>query len=804
MTSTFTPTVPILHLLILLSSFLCISTEGIPLSLRPPATPLIVQSPYLSVWSPADHLYDTSTLHWSGASSTLTGLIVVDNQPFVWMGPAKSIGYPTVTQIGNPIVYPTQTLYIFSVAEKIYFNVTFSTPSIPSNLTLITQPATFITVSVQSIDNQAHPVAVYFDFDATLVTNNTYANSTLVTWLRIDDTLNSSGISGVRIGAQVQYPLNPIVCGQSEPLTGSQTIVWGWAYLLVTNDNNNNNNNSESSTTITTQTSVGSTVNARKQFATTGSLPPDDTLPPKAVGDGFPGASVVWNFGTVPPSSTPVTSYATFFMDEILAGSFYVNNTAWNNNPASTVLVPYWRKDLPFNDTVGIPTNALITAHNGAIDTLVLTTMFDNDIYDRLVDSADENLATFASLIFRQVTAANIVSYHPILNQVWTIFKEIASGGDMSTMDVVYPASPLLSVLSPELLATSLIPLMQASFNTTIYNKAWVIHDIGKFPIADRPWGGQEDMPLEETANLLLMLAAIGYQQQGNTSWLEPYFQAEGGMNRWSQFLFTTLPFPERQGTTDDFLGSTSNGTNLVWKGAAGLAAYGYLQYQRGNTTGADTAWTYAGYSAALMCEYGWYGSNPDANDSRSHFVWGYGYNENNGNNMCNSTFLMYNAMWATALRMYNLLPNQTAYLNGQANFYDTFQYEEYGIPLINGSLGTKGDWLSYWAAALYSVPNSTQPVPQPHPQSLSIYASLVRAANTTTARTPMTDFWSIKDASYGGKYRGRPVLGGTFAPLIVSELAKLPTMPHEQPMAEAFEKGHAQAFAEIRQRKNR
>ena len=759
---------------------------------RPSAVPLIVQSPYISIWSPADHLYDESTMHWSGASSTLAGLIMVDKNPYIWMGPYKLIGYPSVTQIGHPVVYPTQTMYSFT-AGGANLNVTFTTPLLTSNITLLSTPSTFISVSVGSNDGNAHNIAVYFDFDATIVTNNSYANSTLVNWLRIDNDLNNSNMDGIRIGAASQYPLDPIVCGQSEPLTGSQTIVWGWAYLLT---------DKQPSSSVTISTSVGSTLAARSQFATQGTLPSDDSNPPKQVGDGFPGISVVWDFGIVQGNSPSISSYATFFMDEILAASYYMNISVWENNPSAAVLPLWWRKDYPFNDTVGVPTNALITAHKNAADTISICSNFNIEVYNSLLAASDDNLATYGSLVYRQVLAANVLGYHPNRQELWIVFKEIASGGDFSTMDVVYPASPLLAVLNPDLLGASLIPLMEASYNTTIYNKAWVIHDIGKFPIADRPWGGQEDMPLEETANLMLMLAAIAYQQNGNISWLEPYFTHPGGMLRWSEFLFTSLPFPERQGTTDDFLGSTANGTNLVWKSAAGLAAYGYLQFQRGNTSGANLAWQYAGYTAALMCEYGWYGNNPSSGDSRSHFVWGYEYNIDNGNGMCNSTFLMYNSMWATALRMYNLLPNQTDYLNGQAKFYETYQYEHYGIPLINGSLGTKGDWLSYWAAALYSVPNTTNPVPLPHPQSHTIFASLLSAANSTSARTPMTDFWSIADASYGGKYRARPVLGGTFAPLIVTTLAKLPPMAHEQPMAAAFAKGHAQAFAEIGLRK--
>ena len=59
---------------LLLLLLVCTAMIGSSFSaFRPPSVPLVVNNPYISIWSAADNLYDEFPIHWSGGIMGLTG-----------------------------------------------------------------------------------------------------------------------------------------------------------------------------------------------------------------------------------------------------------------------------------------------------------------------------------------------------------------------------------------------------------------------------------------------------------------------------------------------------------------------------------------------------------------------------------------------------------------------------------------------------------------------------------------------------------------------------------------------------------
>jgi len=91
---------------------------------RVPSVPLITHDPYFSLWSPADKLYETQTVHWTGIEKTTAGIINVDGKEYRFLGTA---GPDAVMEQVSLSVTPTSTSYMFC-AGGVELTVRFTSP----------------------------------------------------------------------------------------------------------------------------------------------------------------------------------------------------------------------------------------------------------------------------------------------------------------------------------------------------------------------------------------------------------------------------------------------------------------------------------------------------------------------------------------------------------------------------------------------------------------------------------------------------------------------------------------------------
>ena len=571
----------------------------------------------------------------------------------------------------------TQTTYTFA-AGPVTLTVSFLSPLLLDELETLARPISYVTCTAAATDGRPHATQVLLTEAGTLASNTPY-----------QEVADRPGTAGSLRWRAVGTTQQPVLAKAGDNVR----IDWGYAYLAAPG---------------TATLDSGDPQKIKLEFAKTGTLPPAG--PAKPAPAQRVAQAAVLDLGKV--AGTPAEQHLLLGYDEQYAVQYFGQN-----------LRPWWRRDPAMTME-----KALQAAEADYSRLRQKATEFDKKLYTDAQAAGGRQYADLCQLAYRQSIAAHTVVAGP-KGELFFFSKENFSNGSIGTVDITYPSSPLFLLYNNEL-AKGMLRFIFDYSESGRWKKDFPAHDVGTYPLANGQTYG-EDMPVEEAGNMLIVTAAA-VKMDGKPDFAREHWPT---LTKWVGFLKRDGFDPANQLSTDDFAGHLARNVNLSAKAIMGIACYGQMARQLGDTKTADEYTTLARDLAKKWMQMAQDGDHYALTFDKPAGSWSQ----------------KYNLVWDKVLGL-NIFPPEVA--QQEIAFYLNHQ-QKYGLPLDSRKTYTKSDWI-LWTATMAGSRADFE----------ALVAPVWKFANETPSRVPLTDWHETLDAKQVG-FQARSVVGGYFMKLL-------------------------------------
>lgn len=513
---------------ILTAIIIIFSYDGNAQVSKAPAYPLITHNPYFSIWSFSDQLNESTTKHWTGKPNSILGLIKVDGKVYRFLGKEDTLNSLSIQLAKQESIYmtATETNYIFTCGG-VQLNLSFTSPLIINDLSILSRPVTYISMKTKSIDGKKHQTSLLVGVSSLLASNTSQQEMKA-------NAYTSNQLNILKVGTVEQ----PILQKTGDNLR----IDWGYAYIA-----------SNKNTSVQTIANILDVANA---LGSSANVSPKNTNEVK-------GKNLFLNtlFKEETIDEQEKNHLLLLGYDELYAIQYFKENLKpwWKLNPTMTMDKMLQLANTQYNE---------VTQKCKKIDKL---------IYNDALSAGGENYAKLCITAYRQAISAHNLVKSKQNGELLFLCKENFSNGSINTVDVTYPSAPLFLAYNPELMKGMLNGIFYFSEKSGLYDRPYAAHDLGTYPIAN----GQtypEGMPVEESGNMTILAGAIT-KATGNANYAKEHWAT---LTQWVQFLEKEGLDPANQLCTDDFAGHLARNANLAIKAIVGIRCYAMMAEQLG------------------------------------------------------------------------------------------------------------------------------------------------------------------------------------------------------------------------------